>query len=208
MISAHTAISTKHNRAILPLLLLLVYYLPPFLIWIGVIPFDYRFHTLVFVTAFMAAFEYFCGSTLKELGFRKDTLKTSLLWNGALSIALVAIMCAAYWAGWIRKPTVPDWNLFFVFYVFVSSPSQEFLFRSTLFAEMKRAGITKAPWLILISAITYSFLHIFYQDLITLSVTLFMGVLWGLIYYKHPNFAGVALSHAVLGVVSILVGII
>ena len=190
------------------LLLVFIYYVPPTLLWLGAIPFSYRFYTLVILAGIMIGLAYLRGFSLHDLGFRKDTLKPSLLWNGGLSLVFVAIMYAAYTAGWIRKPTVPDWNLFFVFYVFISSPSQEFLFRSTLFAEMRRVGITRLPWLILISAVTYCFLHVFYRDPLTLGVTLFMGIVWGLIYNKYPNFWGVALSHAVLGVVSILVGII
>lgn len=77
-----------------------------------------------------------------------------------------------------------------------------------MFAELNRSGVSRSLWQILISAITYSLMHVFYNDLITLGVTLLMGVVWGMIYRKHPNFWGVALSHAVLGVVSILVGII
>jgi membrane protease YdiL (CAAX protease family) len=196
------------NPVVFPLLLVLIYYLPPTLLLTGVIPFTYRFYTLVTLAVVMIGVEYVRGFSLQDLGFRKDTLKPSLLWNGGLSLIFVAIMCTAYMAGWITTPTIPDWNLFFVFYVFISSPAQEFLFRSALFAEMRRAGITRLGWLILISSITYCFLHIFYRDLITLGVTLFMGIVWGLIYHKYPNFWGVALSHAVLGVVSILVGII
>lgn len=156
----------------------------------------------------MVIYAYLRKFTLRELGFRTDTLRGSFFWNGILSVVLLIVMLVGYKAGLIRKPTVPSWNLFFIFYVFVSSPSQEFLFRSNLFAELNRSGITTAIWQIVITAITYSFMHVFYNDAITLGVTLFMGVVWGLIYRKYPNFWGVAFSHAVLGVVSILVGII
>ena len=192
----------------LVLLLGLVYYLPPILLWVGVIPFGLRFYVLVAMAIIMAAYAYLSELSLLELGFRKDTLARSLFWNSLLSIVFVALMIFAYQAGWIRKPTIPTWNMFFVFYVFVSSPSQEFLFRSTMFAELNRSGVQTALWQVLISAITYSFMHVFYKDAITLGVTLFMGVVWGIIYRRYPNFWGVAFSHAVLGVVSILVGII
>lgn len=190
------------------LLLALVYYLPPILLWVRIIPFELRFYVLIVMAIIMAAYSYLRGFSLRELGFRKDTLVGSLFWNGLLSFVFVALMILAYQAGWIRKPTIPTWSMFFVFYVLVSSPSQEFLFRSTMFAELNRCGVEKALWQVLISAITYCFMHIFYKDAITLAVTLFMGVVWGVIYRRYPNFWGVAFSHAVLGVVSILVGII
>jgi membrane protease YdiL (CAAX protease family) len=197
-----------NNLIRLLLLLLFVYYLPPILLWLRIIPFALRFHILVAMTLMVAIYAYIRKFSWNELGFRKDTFRGALLWNGFLSLVLVTIMLLAFQAGWIRKPTVPSWSLFFVFYVFVSSPCQEFLFRSTMFAELNRSGIVGGIWQVLISAVTYSFMHVFYNDLITLGVTLFMGVIWGIIYRKYPNFWGVALSHAVLGVVSILVGII
>lgn len=45
-------------------------------------------------------------------------------------------------------------------------------------------------------------------DVITLLVTLVMGLIWGAIYYQYPNFWGTAFSHAVLGATSIFVGLI
>jgi len=189
-------------------LLAIAYYLPPVLLWLRIIPFNFRFYTLVIISLLMVLYARFRKHSLHDLGFRRDTLKKSLLWNIGLSLIFVAIMLIAYGAGWIRKPTIPDWSLFFVFYVAISSPSQEFLYRSMVFAEMNRAGITSAVWKVLISAVTYCFLHVFYNDPITLAVTLFMGIVWGVIYNKYPNFWGVAFSHAMLGVVSILVGIV
>lgn len=190
------------------LLLASVYYLPPILLWLGVIPFSLRFYVLVVMALLVVIYAFVRKVSLRELGLRRDTLGGSCLWNGLVSIVLVMLMIGAYQAGWIRKPTIPSWNLFFVFYVFVSSPSQEFLFRSNMFAELNRSGIRTAVWQILISSVTYSFMHVFYNDAITLGITLLMGIVWGLIYRKYPNFWGVAFSHAVLGVVSILVGVI
>lgn len=206
--AVHSTSNSSSSLVRLIVLLAVIYYLPPILLWFRVIPFGLRFYVLVIMALLMVIYAYLRKFTLRELGFRTDTLRGSFFWNGILSVVLLIVMLVGYKAGLIRKPTVPSWNLFFIFYVFVSSPSQEFLFRSNLFAELNRSGITTAIWQIVITAITYSFMHVFYNDAITLGVTLFMGVVWGLIYRKYPNFWGVAFSHAVLGVVSILVGII
>lgn len=190
------------------LLLALAYYLPVILIWVGVISFDLRFHVLVGMALVMAVYSWLRKIHLSELGFRKDTLFGSLLWNGLLSAVFVALLYTLYFAGLIRTPTVPEWRMFFIFYVFISSPAQEFIFRSVIFAEMKRLTNFNPIAQIVVSTITYSFLHVIYNDLITLFVTAFMGVVWGILYYRYPNFWGVTLSHAVLGVVSISVGLI
>ena len=160
------------------------------------------------MTGVVVAYDYWRGLGLKELGFRTDTLKGSLILNLIVTALLVIFMVWAFKDGLIRAPVIPSWGLFFAYYLFISSPSQEFLFRGNLFALMERAGVKGAASQITVSAVTYSFLHVFYHDAITLAATFIMGLVWGGIYYKYPNFTGVALSHAVLGVVSIKVGII
>lgn len=187
---------------------LIAYYLPVILIWINVIPFDLRFQILVIMAVIMAIYSFLAKHSLKDLGLRNDTLKASLIWNGGLSVFFVALMYGLYIAGLIREPTVPSWTLFYFFYVFISSPAQEFIYRSVIFAELEIANI-KQPFLrITISAITFSFLHVIYNDWITLAAALLMGVIWGFVYNKYPNFWGVTISHAILGVVSIATGLI
>jgi len=194
---------TRHLLSII-----FLYYLPPFLIWTGALPFTWRFQILTAMTVLMIGYDYLLAIGPKELGIRRDTLKGSLLVNAATSVLLAAGISLAFKAGVIRKPTIPAWKAFFVYYVFVSGPSQEFLFRSNFFALMRRANIGGVVLPIIASAVTYSFLHLFYNDLITIMVTFVAGLLWGWIYHKYPNFWGVALSHSVLGAVSIMVGLI
>ena len=201
--------STFNHRQIVGLaLLLIIYYLPSSLLMAQVIQFNDRFKILIIMTVVMICYMILRRHTLKEMGFRTDTLKGSLISNAGLSAILIASMYIALAANLIRRPTVPDWKYFYFFYVFISSPAQEFLFRSTIFAELNRAKIMPPFFQVLLSALTYCFVHIFYNDPLTLGVTLLMGLLWGTIYYKYPNFWGVAFSHAILGAVSIQVGLI
>jgi len=205
---ANTSLSSNNNPRSWLALLLLSYCLTAFLLWARIIPFDLRFQTLVFMTTVMICFTVVRKYSLKDLGFRSDTLKNSLIWNACLSLLLIAGMYIAFKENLIRDPTAPDWKFFFFFYIFISSPAQEFLFRSIVFAEMNRAKISPPFLQVLLSALIYSFIHVFYVDLITLIVTFIMGVLWGIIYYKYPNFWGVAFSHAILGIASIEMGLI
>lgn len=156
----------------------------------------------------MAAYDWLCGLRGRELGFRKDNFKASLLLNAFASLSLILLLFVSFKAGFIREPTVPGWWLFFAYYVFVSSPSQEFLFRSNLFAWMSRADIKRPAVQVIVSAATFSFMHIIYRDPLTLTAAFGAGLLWGWIYHKRPNFGGVAFSHAVVGAVSILVGLV
>jgi uncharacterized protein len=174
----------------------------------GIIPYAYRFHCLILLSFLMILYARYRKFTLKDLGFRYDTLQKSLFWNGVLSLFIVIVMLLAYHFNLIRTATIPDWSWFFVFYIFVSSPAQEFLYRSIVFAEIGTSPIRNTAATVLISALNFSFLHLLYHDALTLFVTFLMGSIWGVIYVKYPNFWGVALSHAVVGAVSIFVGLI
>lgn len=156
----------------------------------------------------MLAYDWWQGFGLKELGFRTDTLKGSLLLNTLVSLLLIIFMFLSFKARLIRVPIIPGWDLFFAYYLFISSPSQEFLFRSNLFALMRRNNIGGPVLQIIVSAVTFSFLHIFYKDPLTLVATFTIGLLWSAIYYKYPNFLGVALSHAIVGAAAIKTGLI
>jgi membrane protease YdiL (CAAX protease family) len=196
------------RRLVLVSFLAILYYLPITLVWVGVIPFSFRFPLLVIMTALVGAYALARKRSLRELGLRIDNLIPSLLVNALLSLGLVAALFLLDRVGAIREPTVPQWSLFFAFYVLVSSPCQEFLFRSAVFAEMTAAGVGGAFAQIALSTVTYGYLHVIYNDGLTLGITLAMGIAWGLIYRRYPNLLGVALSHAVLGVISISLGLI
>jgi uncharacterized protein len=186
----------------------LVFYVPSCLILLGVVPFEFRFHVLSGIAAALGFYAWKQGYSLRQLGFRTDTLKDSLLLNGIVTVAVISALGLAYWQQLIRAPTVPTWGLFFPLYVLMFCPAQEFTCRAIPFAEFERAGVTSAAMQIVISAVSYAFIHVIYRDALTLVATLVMGLAWGAIYWLRPNLYGVTLSHTALGVVSILVGLI
>jgi hypothetical protein len=197
-------------RGLIRLLLLvcIAFYVPPGLIMLGIIPFSMRFWVLVATAAGLAVYARFNGTSLRQLGIRADTLGGSLVANAILSTAVITALGLAYSYGAIRAPTVPTWSLFFPLYVGLFCPAQEFTCRAVLFAEFERVGFIPPGVQILLSAVTYAFIHIIYGDLLILTATLAIGIAWGTIYLHYPNLWGVTLSHAVIGVVSILVGLV
>jgi hypothetical protein len=188
--------------------LLLAYLAPPLLILSGVMPFSFRFPMLLITTGIVLAYTFLRGDSPSALGFRRDTLKQSLVYNLSVTLLALLAIAALHSLGLIRTPTIPPWRWFFAFYVLLSCPAQEFLFRSALFAEMDRAGITGNIWQVVISSAAYCFLHVIYRDAITMGVSLFIGIIWGLGFYTARNFWGVTVSHCILGTVSIFVGLI
>jgi len=113
-----------------------------------------------------------------------------------------------YDAGLVGTTTIRFWPLFFIIYILILTPAQEFFFRSLLFAEMGNFRYKRQWSIIVLSAVSFCFLHIIYQQPIMLLATVFMGLIWSIIYYKYPNFWGVTLSHAVLGTAAFALGLI
>ena len=96
---------------------------------------------------------------------------------------------------------------FYLFYIFISSPIQEFLYRGALTSILQQINFRKSS-IILISSILYSLAHLGYKDFITCILTFLIGLLWHQKYLKTKNLTGVTISHAILGAVTIFIGII
>jgi membrane protease YdiL (CAAX protease family) len=189
-------------------LVLLIYVLPVTLILADVIPFRYRFVVLLAMAVVVLVVEKGRGRSWRELGFRADSRRGSLVANGVLSAVLLVGLALAYAFHAFTTPGARESVLFYVFYVLVSSPSQEFLFRSVVFGEMERAQIKGARLQVPICTLVYVFPHAIYKSVSTLLVVAAIGIVWSAIYYRYRHWGGVALSHAVLGATSIAVGLI
>ena len=96
---------------------------------------------------------------------------------------------------------------FYLFYIFISSPIQEFLYRGALTSILQQINFRKSS-IILFSSILYSLAHLGYKDFITCILTFLIGLLWHQKYLKTKNLTGVTISHAILGVITIFIGII
>ena len=60
----------------------------------------------------------------------------------------------------------------------------------------------------LISSSMYAFVHIIYKDILTIVLTFIIGLIWYNLYIKDKNLFGVSISHCIIGVVTIFLGII
>jgi hypothetical protein len=182
--------------------------LPTTLLWLGIIPYSLRFWLLMILSFAMVFYAVWRQFSLADLGIRTDNLRPALKWNMLFTTLLVAAMAIAYSNGFVRFEGQNQLNWFFLFYIVLSSPAQEFIYRSLIFAELKHHRFASPVAIVILSALNFSYLHVFYNDWITLLVTLFMGVIWGIIYHHHPNWLSVSLSHALLGASAIFIGLI
>ncbi len=191
----------------IPLVLLLLFFIPAVLVATGLVPFAFRLPVLLLIFFAVLVYSFFRGFTLAELGIRKDNLVASLKINLVISLVCFALLALLFRYGLISGPLYPVVNVFVPFYFLVSSPLQEFLFRGFLFAEMRASGIRQAWQMIVVSAVSFSFIHIIYGDLMTVALTFGIGLVWSAIYYRVPNLAGVSFSHAIIGFLALLWGI-
>jgi uncharacterized protein len=185
-----------------------VYFLPVNLIVIGVLPFEYRFLYLVIICSFTIYLAYLKKFSIESLGLGKNNLKEGLLYNSYLSVIFVVFFFTCYKFGLIGREFVPDNMYFYLFYVFVSCPLQEFTYRSYFFRLLDELNIRAAIYRVIINAIVFGFLHVIYNDVLTVFFTFAMGLLWGAIYQKTRNVYGICLSHIVFGTISILAGLV
>jgi membrane protease YdiL (CAAX protease family) len=187
--------------------LLIVFQLPILLLYLKKIDYSERYWVLCIFFIILITYTFTRKFSLKELGFQTTNLKKSFYYNFLFALILITFLIIGFKLGLIREPTIPDWGFFFIFYVFVSSPVQEFIFRSFIFAELRRFQI-KDNLILIISTINYSLMHAFYHDWIIFFSSLFVGFCFGWIYLKTNNLYGISLSHALVGSVSIYVGLI
>lgn len=198
-------VSKEQQKVIL--IVSLAYILPVLLIYLGLVPFSWRFYILILAAIAILAIARLYRFSPLELGFTKKHLGTSLKAIALPTLASVLLMLIHYM---MQGPRIDNsaykWT-FYLFFVGVSSPVQEFLYRGFLFGIFSRAKL--AIWVqILLSTILYSFVHLIYRDVPTLLFTFIIGMFWGCHYAKYRNLHSIIISHSLFGAIAILVGLV
>lgn len=187
----------------------LFYVLPISLLYFGIIPFRAGFAILTLTGIILIAYAISKPISGRDLGLRKDNLKSALFWSGVIN--LLGLLVLAYlWGQGILKPTAYRYTnaWFYIYYVLLSAPLQEFIFRSLVLFELNSFFKNK-DWLkVLISAIIFSLAHSMYHSWTILAITFTIGIFWGTLYQKRPNFYAIALSHIILGFATVVLGIV
>lgn len=141
----------------------------------------------------------------KDLGITKHNLIKSLKRNSILIIVLIINIIILKLLG-INRYKSDETIWFYIFYIFISCPIQEFLYRG-IFGYFEKIFKKKYVFWFL-SSFLYSFVHIIYKDYLTCILTFGMGLIWYFLYKKDYNLFGVCISHIVLGILTIFLGII
>lgn len=192
------------NKILLGITLLL-YILVPILILFNSYLYEIKFYLLTGIALLIfILFKLFKVSN-KELGITKDNLIKSIKRNLILIVISILIIIGLK-VFHVDKYNPTETILFYLFYVFVSCPIQEFLYRG-VFGYFDTNDKYRILWII-ISSLCYSFVHIIYKDILTCVLTFIIGIIWYILYRKDRNLCGVVLSHIVLGILTIFLGIV
>lgn len=192
-----------HKKLVLGILTL--YILVPILILFNHYLYDIKFYILSGIGLAIFLIFKILKISNEELGITKKNLWKSIKRN-LLLITICAMFILAFKYFHLNKYKPNETILFYTFYIFVSCPIQEFLYRG-VFGYFDKNKKHNYLWAI-ISSICYSFAHIIYRDIFTCILTFIIGIIWYILYKKDNNLCGVSLSHMTLGIVTIALGIV
>ena len=130
---------------------------------------------------------------LESVGITRKHLRDSVRYNIIITvIGFFVVTALGLSVGFKRIELDLIW---LPFYVIISVPLQELIFRgiiqTSLYRFDKKIAVTA-------SAILYAAVH--YYDPTLVVLTLAAGLAWGYAFWKKPNLLGPVISHAVLGV--------
>jgi len=195
------------KKYVLWTMVLLIYFGLPTLILFNVLNFNYKFIYLtiggLLVYIIMRILKY--DNSLMGLTLHKT--KYSILSVLPITIILLIIGIILFFTGYGNRFNPTETLSFYIFYLFISSPIQEFLYRGALPRILNSINLNESL-ICIITSLLYSYVHIIYRDFLTLILTFLIGLIWYRCYKKSSNLIGVSISHAVLGILTIMIGII
>lgn len=194
------------KNKLLFILTLILYIMLPILILFNTTLFKYKFYILTIVCLLIYLLFRINKVSNKELGISKDNLIKSLKRN--IPIIFIFITTIIFFRLFnLNKYNPTETIYFYLFYIFISCPIQEFLYRG-IFGYFEKSLVKNKYIILIISSILYSFVHIIYKDYLTCTLTFLFGIVLYLLYRKDYNLFGVSISHIILGILTIYLGII
>ena len=202
----HTALTTHRRQMIYLYAIVCVYLTLPILICIGIIPWNMKFVALIVGAVMMYIVMRILGHTHSDIGITRQRTIYSL--KTVLPITIILIIAAGLFLLLGKPRFSPTEGIgFYVFYVLISCPAQELLFRGILSRMLQELGAHRVLELGVAAAL-FGYVHIIYGDMLTVVIMSIVGLFWYRAYQRSSNLIGVTMSHVVLGVMTIALGII
>lgn len=98
------------------------------------------------------------------------------------------------------------WILIMVAYPIISALPQELIFRPLFFIRYKSIFPNK-KYLVIINAIAFCLAHLFYWNLVAITITFLGGLVFAYIYKKNRNFLEIVMYHSVGGCIIFTTGL-
>ena len=187
-------------------MVVLLYILIPSLILFNDTLFQYKFYILTIMGILIYIVFMINKTKNNDLGITTNNLFKSLKRNIPL-ISLFVITIIVFKIFGLSKYNPTESIYFYIFYIFISCPIQEFLYRG-VFGYFEKSLIENKYIIILISSVLYSYVHIIYRDITTCVLTFVFGIILYILYRKDYNLFGVSINHIILGILTICLGII
>jgi membrane protease YdiL (CAAX protease family) len=207
--AARSAI-TPLKHAWLVLELGALYVTLPVLMWLGVVPYQWRMPVLVGAFLAAAGVCYVLGVRRGQLGMGNDAVTARGLIIGLVVFGIVFV-------GWVvllslmgRAPlpmirTDPGLLLMIVCFYWISALAQEFLFRSFFFWRYRR--LLPGGAMILANAAVFAFVHIVYGQWLSVVLSFPVGLLLAWMYARHPSLIAVTVTHYLFGLLAFAGGL-
>jgi membrane protease YdiL (CAAX protease family) len=178
------------------------------LILISFIPSLYLFRFFVMVGSLLYIFlvARLLKVSMRDIGFMgsarsgwKSTLFITSIFSTVMYLAYLVYPDAYRVPSFVldgRYVTGVSW---FVYYVLLSAPLQEIIFRGFYIARLEKVEKNKKH-LIFISSAVFAAIHIPFHSIIITSACLALGMILGWHFLKHRNIYAVIFMHAIVGV--------
>lgn len=147
---------------------------------------------------------------LKHLFYKysqADFLK-SLLWkSGLVALSLIGLVFIVEPQSLFAFPKEQTlvWVLVLLLYPFLSALPQELLYREFFFNRYEK--LFKKEWiLVLMSALSFCFLHIVYDNIWAIILSMIGGFIFARTYQKTRSLFLVSLEHAIYGILVFTIG--
>jgi hypothetical protein len=171
----------------------------------GALPFEYRLHAMLAISALCIGLCLWSGFSAAELGLTWPQLWSHWIAGVALTLGLAAIMLLQAQVFSLTR-TPPNWLSFAPFYVLVSSPCQELVCRAIPKLMTERLQVSGLAY-VLYSSTMFSLIHLAYGDPMLLLNTFLLGLVWGTFYLKMRNIWPLIVSHAAIGTLAFSLGL-
>ncbi len=189
--------------------IMFLYILIPLSIFLGWIPYEMRYYAMTFLLMAISLYAISESFDKKNLGFRWDNFKKAFFLHAIISLPLIissVILVRIFET--VRTLEAPESLGFYIMYLTISGPVQEWLYRAVPFAAIKKHTQWNKNIQILVLSFNFAWLHIIYHDWIIYLASLIMGTIWTIIYTRYPNYGAIAIVHALVGFIAIWFGII